>query len=58
MTNIRTIADIQQQDQHSVQSIILRGSQGLELHGMMYLEAFGDLGHCLLDIWATDLTNL
>lgn len=27
MSNIRTIADIQQQDQHSVQSIILRGSQ-------------------------------
>jgi len=25
MANIRTIADIQQQDQHSVQSIILRG---------------------------------
>lgn len=27
MSNIRTIADIQQQDQHSVQSIVLRGSQ-------------------------------
>ena len=27
MSNIRTITDIQQQDQHSVQSIILRGSQ-------------------------------
>lgn len=27
MSNIRTIADIQQQDQHSIQSIVLRGSQ-------------------------------
>jgi len=27
MSNIRTITDIQQQDQHSVQSIVLRGSQ-------------------------------
>lgn len=27
MANIRTITDIQQQDQHSVHSIILRGSQ-------------------------------
>jgi len=27
MSNIRTITDIQQQDQHSVQSIALRGSQ-------------------------------
>lgn len=31
MANIRTIADIQQQDQHSVQSIILRGGSQEEV---------------------------
>ena len=27
MSNVRTITDLQQQDQHSVQSLVLRGSQ-------------------------------